>query len=57
MQTIHNGIYQIKKRVVPMKEKEEHPLIVMVARFEVPKRQDLLLEALASFLMYLGASN
>ncbi|TDX99159.1 UNVERIFIED_CONTAM: hypothetical protein BJ099_11735 [Lysinibacillus xylanilyticus] len=40
-----------------MKEKEEHPLIVMVARFEVPKRQDLLLEALASFLMYLGASN
>ncbi|MCY9546995.1 glycosyltransferase family 4 protein [Lysinibacillus xylanilyticus] len=47
MQTIHNGIYQIEKRVAPIKETEEYPLIVMVARFEVPKRQDLLLEALA----------
>ena len=47
MLTIHNGIDQIEKRVVPIKENEEHPLIVMVARFEMPKRQDLLLEALA----------
>jgi len=47
MQTIHNGIYQIEKRVAPIKETDEYPLIVMVARFEVPKRQDLLLEALA----------
>ncbi|WP_223556579.1 MULTISPECIES: glycosyltransferase family 4 protein [Lysinibacillus] len=47
MLTIHNGIDQIDKRIAPNREKEEHPLIVMVARFEVPKRQDLLLEALA----------
>ncbi|MFE3573629.1 glycosyltransferase family 4 protein [Lysinibacillus sp. NPDC059133] len=47
MLTIHNGIDQIEKQVAPNREKEEHPLIVMVARFEVPKRQDLLLEALA----------
>lgn len=46
MLTIHNGIDQIEKQVAPIKEKEELPLIVMVARFEVPKRQDLLLEAL-----------
>ncbi|MCL1702163.1 hypothetical protein MWJ95_17285 [Lysinibacillus sp. Bpr_S20] len=38
-----------KKQVAPMKKNEEHPLIVMVARFEVPKRQDLLLETLAEF--------
>ncbi|WP_285399296.1 glycosyltransferase family 4 protein [Lysinibacillus sp. fls2-241-R2A-57] len=47
MLTIHNGIEQKEMRVAPNREKEEHPLIVMVARFEVPKRQDLLLEALA----------
>ncbi len=47
MLTIHNGIEQIEKRAAHHREKEEHPLIVMVARFEVPKRQDLLLEALA----------
>lgn len=39
MLTIHNGIYQIEKRVAPIKENKEHPLFVMVARFEVPKRQ------------------
>lgn len=47
MVTIHNGIDQIEKQVASNREKQEHPLIVMVARFEVPKRQDLLLEALA----------
>ncbi|MFF2178052.1 glycosyltransferase family 4 protein [Lysinibacillus sp. NPDC058147] len=47
MMTIHNGIDQIEKQIAPTKENEEHPLIVMVARFEVPKRQDLLLETLA----------
>lgn len=47
MLTIHNGIDQIENRVAPIKENEEHPLIMMVARFEVSKRQDLLLEALA----------
>ncbi|MGE7673418.1 glycosyltransferase [Lysinibacillus sp. NPDC094403] len=35
------------KLVAHIKENEEHPLIMMVARFEVSKRQDLLLEALA----------
>lgn len=46
-----------KKQVAPMKKNEEHPLIVMVARFEVPKRQDLLLETLAEFFIPLGVSN
>lgn len=46
LQTIHNGIEQLETNLVPNRVKHEHPQIVMVARFEVPKRQDLLLEAL-----------
>ncbi|MFJ7668338.1 glycosyltransferase family 4 protein [Lysinibacillus sp. NPDC097195] len=46
MLTIHNGIEQIEGANVPKREHNEHPHIVMVARFEVPKRQDLLLQAL-----------
>ncbi|MGE7691463.1 hypothetical protein ACQKMI_19920 [Lysinibacillus sp. NPDC097214] len=38
MLTIHNGIDQKEKQVAPFREKQEHPLFVMVARFEVPKR-------------------
>jgi len=38
MLTIHNGIDQIEQQVAPIREKQEHPLVVMVARFEVPKR-------------------
>ncbi|MFJ5767221.1 glycosyltransferase family 4 protein [Lysinibacillus sp. NPDC093210] len=46
LQTVHNGIEQLEKKIAPNRAKNEHPQIVMVARFEVPKRQDLLLEAL-----------
>ncbi|MFJ5790956.1 glycosyltransferase family 4 protein [Lysinibacillus sp. NPDC093197] len=46
MQTVHNGIEQLEMKIAPNRAENEHPQIVMVARFEVPKRQDLLLEAL-----------
>ncbi len=46
MQTVHNGIEQLETKIAPNRVENEHPQIVMVARFEVPKRQDLLLEAL-----------
>lgn len=45
--TIHNGIAPIDSNPSTEKTYTEQPVIVMVARFEVPKRQDLLLEALA----------
>ncbi|MGE6515584.1 glycosyltransferase family 4 protein [Lysinibacillus sphaericus] len=44
--TIHNGIEQLSECVTQSKNSLEYPLIMMVARFEVPKRQDALLEAL-----------
>ncbi len=45
--TIHNGIAPIDSHSSTEKTFTEQPVIVMVARFEVPKRQDLLLEVLA----------
>lgn len=46
--TIHNGIDPIKRSETTKKIcMEEQPVIVMVARFEVPKRQDVLLKTLA----------
>lgn len=45
--TIHNGIDPIEKRTTTERTFLEQPIIVMVARFEVPKRQDILLKALA----------
>ncbi|KPN89552.1 mannosyl transferase [Lysinibacillus sp. ZYM-1] len=46
--TIHNGIDPIENsHLTTEKTYMEQPVIVMVARFEVPKRHDLLLEALA----------
>ncbi len=44
--TIHNGIDPIEKSSTTEKTCMEQPVIVMVARFEVPKRQDALLKAL-----------
>lgn len=42
LHVIHNGILKMKKPSVPRKKN-----IVMVARFQLPKRQDLLLRAFA----------
>lgn len=47
MMTIHNGIELLTENNQIEHSRQEGPLIVMVARFEVPKRQDLLLEALS----------
>ena len=46
MLTVHNGIEQVETTRDSKRENAEHPQLVMVARFEVPKRQDILLEAL-----------
>ncbi|EFI68844.1 glycosyltransferase family 4 protein [Lysinibacillus sp. HST-98] len=45
--TIHNGIDPIERNETTEKICMEQPVIVMVARFEVPKRQDVLLKTLA----------
>lgn len=45
--TIHNGIDRIERSKATEKTFVEQPIIIMVARFEVPKRQDILLKALA----------
>ena len=45
--TIHNGIDPIERNKTTEKICMEQPVIVMVARFEVPKRQDVLLKTLA----------
>lgn len=45
--TIHNGIEPIERNETTEKICMEQPVIVMVARFEVPKRQDILLKTLA----------
>lgn len=44
--TIHNGIAQLADQHAPKYDSLDSPLIMMVARFEVPKRQDALLAAL-----------
>jgi len=46
MQTIHNGIEHLESIMAPNRVWSEQPQLVMVARFEIPKRQDRLLEAL-----------
>ncbi|WP_238602044.1 glycosyltransferase family 4 protein [Lysinibacillus parviboronicapiens] len=46
LMTIHNGITQLADPATLSKNSLECPLIMMVARFEIPKRQDTLLEAL-----------
>ncbi|UNT56542.1 MULTISPECIES: glycosyltransferase family 4 protein [Lysinibacillus] len=45
--TIHNGIDPIERNETTEKICMEQPVIVMVARFEVPKRPDVLLKTLA----------
>ncbi|QDP99983.1 glycosyltransferase family 4 protein [Lysinibacillus fusiformis] len=46
LMTIHNGIAQLADQHAPKYDSLDSPLIMMVARFEVPKRQDALLAAL-----------
>lgn len=46
LMTIHNGIVQLADQHTPKYDSLDYPLIMMVARFEVPKRQDALLAAL-----------
>jgi len=46
MLTIHNGIEQLETPDRTERATNKHPNIIMVARFEAPKRQDLLVQAL-----------